>query len=638
MEASPSHRWRARALFLVVAAVTLTLLATALLLVRSGPPGSGRGPAAAQPVAGEPSALGATRLRLATFNLLGAGHTRPGGDTRGFASGEQRMVYSVQILRNQGIDLVGFQEMREVQYAKFVSLTGGTWGTYPGQTIGERAGANNIAWRKDTWTFISGKTIKIPYLDNEVPMPYVELANVLTGQRIFVGNFHNPSDKYGNESRDRREAVTRQIALVDRLRAENPGVPVYFTGDFNERASLFCRFARNTELRAANGGYIGADGSCHPPALPMPVDWLFGTAPGTFSDYLRLRDSLVQKATDHPVVIANSSLPPVLAQLNKADHVVVVAVDGLRSGAIQKLGAEALPGFHALMSRGSSALNARTTVESTLSLPNILSMLTGTTVSTGTGGHGVGGTGAGVASVHKSAGRYVPSVFDVVHDRGLSTAVFAATHELDLVDRSWGSTYGASDTTWVDNGRDKISSYTVEESPQDLLGALTTKLSTAPASFTFAQLNRADLVGHRFGFSSERYLTALKRLDWQVRKILGTVQSSPVLRGNTLVVVTGTHGGVGTSHSDPRLASNYLVPMFVLGPGVAVGGQLYAMNPDYASPGMTRPGYTGTQPIRNTFVANLVLGALALPATRGSSQDYWQNLTIYAPPEVVAAP
>src|SRR5829696_8399179 len=80
----------------------------------------------------------ATSFRVGTFNVLGADHTAPGGNRRGWDSGIVRMDRVVGLLGEQQLDVVGFQELQPSQAQRFQELVGTSWQTYPGldATIG----------------------------------------------------------------------------------------------------------------------------------------------------------------------------------------------------------------------------------------------------------------------------------------------------------------------------------------------------------------------------------------------------------------------------------------------------------------------------------------------------------------------
>ena len=110
--------------------------------------------------------------------------------------------------------------------------------------------------------------------------------------------------------------------LIASLHAQ--GYPVVLTGDFNERDEAFCRVTGGGTVGAANGGSLGAP--CLPPG-DMDVDWIFGSAAITWSNFVSTKAGLVTQATDHPIVVADGlipSLPRLRAALSKPS-------DGLRT-------------------------------------------------------------------------------------------------------------------------------------------------------------------------------------------------------------------------------------------------------------------------------------------------------------------
>jgi endonuclease/exonuclease/phosphatase family metal-dependent hydrolase len=238
------------------------------------------------------------QFRLASFNMLGASHTGPGGDKRGYASGATRTGFALSALRSQDVDVVGFQEYEPVQHHAFLRASGGGWGVFPGTALGNNAVRNSVAWRKDTWTVVEQHTIAIPYFRGaRVPMPYVLLEHE-TGRRVWFINVHNPvsNSRRGNNERWRDVATSLEIGLVNRLHAS--GTPVVLTGDFNERGEAFCAVTARAGAVAANGG---ASSPCRPPAN-AGIDWVFGTSDIGFSGYARQRTPLVVRASDHPLI------------------------------------------------------------------------------------------------------------------------------------------------------------------------------------------------------------------------------------------------------------------------------------------------------------------------------------------------
>lgn len=255
---------------------------------------------------------------IATFNVLGHSHTKPGGNRKGYASSATRMGWTVGLLDGQGTDIVGLQEFQQPQFANFMGRTGGAWGVWPGMAVGHLGVENSIAWRKSVFTAVDTQTVGIPYFGGrERRMPYVLLQHNATGQRLWVANFHNPADTadQGGNLRWRRAATAREISLANQLAAES-GYPVFFTGDFNDRAEYFCPLTAGTALKAANGGSTG--GACAPPPR-MQVDWIFGSDFIDFSGYRVIDGALVDRASDHPLIAAEVAVPQRKERIRRND-------------------------------------------------------------------------------------------------------------------------------------------------------------------------------------------------------------------------------------------------------------------------------------------------------------------------------
>jgi hypothetical protein len=242
--------------------------------------------------------------RMATFNLLGAAHTGGHGKDPGRPSGTRRMQGALQIIAQHQVSVVGFQEMEGSQRDAF--LHGAPkWQLFPGNSMGN-AGENSIGWDTDVWTLVKPQTIPIPYFGGKIrPMPYILLQNKATGVVAYFANFHNPADirQFKHQFKFRLEAEKREVTLFNSL--EKTGIPVFVTGDMNEREQFFCAVVGATTLHAAAGGSVS--GGCNPPR-PTQIDWILGSKDVVFSDYDIDKSSLVHFTTDHPVVSAAVSL------------------------------------------------------------------------------------------------------------------------------------------------------------------------------------------------------------------------------------------------------------------------------------------------------------------------------------------
>ena len=293
---------------------------------------------------------------------------------------------------------------------------------------------------------------------------------------------------------------------------------------------------------------------------------------------------------------------------------VAISVDGLNPDAIRELGREGAPSFYRMLDEGAGTFNARSAVEQTVTLPNHTGMLTGRRVLSGSGHHVTMNLDPG-GTVHDLAGHYVSSFFDIVHDRGGRTALYAGKEKFELFNRTWGA-HGRPDRVGYDDGRDKIDTFVVAAAGV-LVDRLVGSLS-APRRVNFLHLALPDVAGHAHGFMSPAYLRAVHRSDILVGRILDRVAGDPDLRASVTVVLTADHGGRGAGHDVATDADNYTIPFLAWGAGVADGRRLYALNRERTNPHHGRPGYDDPPPIRNTDLADLVTSLLSGPEVAGS--------------------
>ena len=303
-------------------------------------------------------------------------------------------------------------------------------------------------------------------------------------------------------------------------------------------------------------------------------------------------------------------------------YVIHVSVDGLRPDAVtRQLGA--LPAFARLRREAAFTDNARTDPDYSDTLPNHTAQLTGRGV-TGPEGHG---WTSNVdpdpdATLHANHGAYVASVFGVVHDAGLRTALYASKSKFVLFDQSYDADSGRRDTTGADDGRDKIDRFVYEPDTEHLVDRLAADTRQEPSAYAFVHLRDPDAAGHVWGWqlrASQPYMRAVRRADARIGEILRLIETDGRLAGHTALIVTADHGGTGHNHLDAEPA-HYTVPFYVWAPGVPAG-DLYARNArTLGDPARARPGFDAAlQPIRNGAAANLALALLGLGPVPGST-------------------
>jgi len=304
-----------------------------------------------------------------------------------------------------------------------------------------------------------------------------------------------------------------------------------------------------------------------------------------------------------------------------AKHVVVVSVDGLAPRFLEDLLTDGrAPRFAALQTQAAWTHQARTDKTHTITLPNHTSMLTGLPV-LATKKHSAHFAHNYVSNRDPSpgdtlhryrlpAGTYTASMFDVAHDNGLTTAMYASKSKFSLYEYSYNAA-GAADTVGPDNGTKKIDTFVINSDPVALVSAFVEQLQTTPPALSFVHLNQPDGAGHSIGWGTPAYLTAVQRMDALVGQIVGALQS-PSLAGRAALIITADHGGVNNHHADKTDRRNFEIPFYVFAPGVTAGDAYAAFDNRFA-PGETNPGYEAPkQPLRNGDAGNLALFMLGL--------------------------
>lgn len=334
-----------------------------------------------------------------------------------------------------------------------------------------------------------------------------------------------------------------------------------------------------------------------------------------------------------PVVPAETGKNAAGKAPGAVQHVVLVSVDGLRPDAITTLGEAGAPAFHRLMKEGAFTLNARTDHEFTVTLPNHTCMVTGRPVE-GEAGHKYSENSAPTQSIHDGKGSYVASVFDVAHDRGLRTAIFAGKPKFVVYTMSYDSARGAADAEAPDHGKAKVDAEEISNyNDAATLSATLRELAGGRANFVFVHFAETDKTGHTDTWDLAKdspYLKSVAKADTAVGKIMDAIAADQALADSTVLLVTTDHGGTGNNHKDAKDKLNYTIPFFAWGTGVAKGANLYELNAaSRKDPGEERVAYdAAAQPIRNGDAANLALKLLGLPAVPGSTIGAKQDLVL----------
>jgi hypothetical protein len=249
------------------------------------------------------SAPRTTSFNVATFNVLGGGHSKGRG---GMRSGTARMKGAVSYLRKHHVVLAGFQELEGKQAASLKKRTKNRWvvvgaPSRNGKKIDTR---NSIGYRKSSFTLVKRTSMPITYFHgNRVNIPLVKLRAKSNGATFWVLNTHNPADVHGNAAKWRAESVRRQLKRIHQLRSN--GQTVLFTGDMNAKRDFFCRATKSKKLHSASGGSVGRP--CRYPKRNR-IDWILGTRDVRFAKWRSDSSTRSRGVSDHPIVVARATV------------------------------------------------------------------------------------------------------------------------------------------------------------------------------------------------------------------------------------------------------------------------------------------------------------------------------------------
>ena len=239
-------------------------------------------------------------FRIGTFNVLGSQHTVPGGPRAGYPPASSRTPAAANLLIKHGVDIIGMQEMQADQLRGLQARTG--MAAYPGFSWGEVETDNSILYDDSMFELVSGDSFTIPFMGRPRPQPIARFRHLATGREFYVVNTH-PSAGDGPYLAQRRQGQAALVAVVNDL--QESGLPVFVTGDMNDREEFYCRVVPAAGLVAPNGGSYTS--GCRPPPSPLPVDWVVGSG-ATWSGYWRDTTPVNQRISDHFIISATADV------------------------------------------------------------------------------------------------------------------------------------------------------------------------------------------------------------------------------------------------------------------------------------------------------------------------------------------
>ncbi len=330
---------------------------------------------------------------------------------------------------------------------------------------------------------------------------------------------------------------------------------------------------------------------------PRSFQWQFNDTPipGATNELLQLRNVDTNQVGHYSVVVSNTfghaTGPDIWLQLTEVHHVLHISVDGL--GATQLARGllddpERFSNFQRLLDEGAGTLNARCDYFASITVPNHLCMLTGRPVLQPEGqpdtvahGYTADSSSPGV-TIHASGNTNVPykaSVFDVVHDHGLSTVFLAGKSSLSICADSYNAVAGAPDLIPPDNGPNKIDFAQIASSGVLVDVVVSNLVSSNFPNYSFLHFADTDYAGHSYGWGSPEWFDVLANVDTMLGNILTTLETNLPYAAQSVIVLTADHGGgaPATTHVYPTEPLNFTIPLLAWGPGFPAGEDLYSL-------------------------------------------------------------
>ena len=246
---------------------------------------------------------------------------------------------------------------------------------------------------------------------------------------------------------------------------------------------------------------------------------------------------------EQPVAVSEARLPAE----SVTRHVVLVSIDGLRPDAIDRYGAATLQ----RLVRGGSWTYSATTILPSKTLPSHTSMLTGEFPAD----HGM------QWNSNRTGSRglvEVPTVFGVARARGYQTAAFFSKAKFQHLQQP-----GTLDYSQAPGGRfGGWSARRTLEGVEEYLGR-------ARPNLLFVHLREPDFAGHRYGWMTPEYGTAVRAADHALAR-LASLADRTFGRGDYTLIVTSDHGGHGYNHGSDD-SRDVLIPWIAWGQGVQPG-------------------------------------------------------------------
>ena len=241
-------------------------------------------------------------LTIGTLNVLGSQHTGPHGDDhRGWPSASWRTPRQAAYIKSHGVDVVGLQEAQPDQLNGLIADTG--FKAFPGYQFGAQDTDNSILYDPSKFEFVSGTSFKIVFMHGPRPQTVLKLRDKATGREMYFVNMHTSAGHDPGHTRTRHAGMATAVNYINALKKQ--GLPVFLTGDMNDRAPFESRVLGPADLSAPIFGpwhqrIYGRNW--------LAVDWIAGTKDVQWSDYW-VEILQRRKISDHYFITAHATIP-----------------------------------------------------------------------------------------------------------------------------------------------------------------------------------------------------------------------------------------------------------------------------------------------------------------------------------------
>jgi len=273
----------------------------------------------------------------------------------------------------------------------------------------------------------------------------------------------------------------------------------------------------------------------HPAQVAAAPQWTVTPSP-----LPSIEPSATPSLVPTPTLVPTATLIPTPTPIsNGVRRVIIVSFDGMRADAIQAAG---MTNLLALMQESAYTLDGRTIVYPT-TLPSHSSMLTGMCMTK----HGIN---FNTNNLYRGYAQGT-DIFELTENAGMKSAMIVGKEKLQLI---------AEPETVED-----FELYLNEAE----IAAAAVRLIPADFDLIFVHFPSPDMRGHKFGWMSPTYFSALREGDAALGQILAALDENN-MRADTLLIVTSDHGGHDRTHDGTRI-EDYRIPWVVSGPGVVRG-------------------------------------------------------------------